>query len=195
MIFQRLLQGLLACLSLAALVSALLDGGDFVSVEKGQQVTISHSHEDIDPSGLCPASTLHSLVSELFTCTSDLDPLIGNKELNRETVSFKNDYIELKEIPQTHRVNDETEEDSDSERVVPAVIIPPLVVKATPKEVTSSSTGLPAKPTVEKEEPSEPETKPAAAEPEAGDEKARAELEKWSGAMSVKDMLELYQVF
>ena len=146
MIFPRVL---LAGLSLAALVSGLLDGGDFVSGDGGGR-TVATNHEDIrSHNGLCPALNLHSLVSELFTCSLDLQdkPLIGNKELNRETVTLIKDDIEV--IPQTQRANhEETKEDSEAESLAPAVIIPPLVVKATPKEMKSSTTVSPAKTTV-----------------------------------------------
>ena len=87
---------LLVCLSLAALVSGLLDGGDFVSnLDGGQKVTISQE-AIVSHHGLCPAITLHTLVSEIFTCSSDPQekPFIGIKELNRETVTYKNDDID-----------------------------------------------------------------------------------------------------
>ena len=188
MIFPRVL---LAGLSLAALVSGLLDGGDFVSGDGGGR-TVATNHEDTrSHNGLCPALNLHSLVSELFTCSLDLQdkPLIGNKELNRETVTLIKDDIEV--IPQTQRANDEeTKEDSEAERLAPAVIIPPLVVKATPKEMTSSTTVSPAKTTVEKEELIEPQTEPAATEPVvAGEEKARAEFERKESSVEEEPVL------
>ena len=184
----------LVCLSLAALVSGLLDGGDFVTGDGGGEKAVTN-HEDIfSHQGLCPALTLHTLVSELFVCPSDLEekPLFGNKELNRETVTFISYDIDLNtEIPQTQRANDEkTKEDSDTERLAPAVIIPPLVVKATPKEMTSSTTVSPAKSTEEKEELVEPQTEPSATDPGAGDEKARADFERKESAVEEESVVQ-----
>ena len=171
---------LLVCLSLAALVSGLLDGGDFVSnLDGGQKVTISQE-AIVSHHGLCPAITLHTLVSEIFTCSSvpQEKPFIGIKERNRETVTYINDDIEQKkEIPQTQRANDQTKEDSEAGKLPPSVIIPPLIVRATPKEMTSSTTVSPVKTTVTKEElEPQTETKAEVTEPGAGGEKAQAEF-------------------
>lgn len=168
---------LLVSLSLIAIVSGLLDGGDFVSQDGGQKV-INSPEDNRDSAGFCPAVTFESLLFDHFLCSADSKPqnLNGNTEERIQNSHVKDDIA-----PRTVDILAEAAEaakDFDDTVVTPVIVIPPLIVKATPKEMTSFSVVSPPEETPEKAE-LETETEPVT-EPDAHVEKieeAEAETE------------------
>ena len=139
----------LSFFSFLALVSGLFDGGDFVSHSEKQK-EISRDYRDSPGLGVCPSLTFDSVLNDAFFCSSDLSQnlLIGNRNvLNQNYQDVKPETIINVDDPPSVT----SKEDSDSSKVIP-VIIPPLVVKATPKEATSITPVPPAIEISEKQE-------------------------------------------
>ena len=153
---------LLVLLFLLAVVSGLLDGGDFVGQHGGQR-TVARQEDSTDSRGVCPAVTLESLLYEESVCSVEFkENFLGG---NQEELTHNVKAVESIEVK--NEILPPVEKAKDPPGLTP-VKVPPLIVKATPKEMTSSTTISPLKEISEKQEietKQQPEPETAESEP------------------------------